>query len=67
MENKKTNIFSRIFKPQSKITIEEKTYKDGHLYIRRETKTGEVAEKEIEKHSKSMSDWIRNFLEALDE
>lgn len=62
------NIFNRIkmkTSTQSKIVIEEKTYKDGQLYIKRETKTGEEAEKEIEKHSESLTKKISEFLDKF--
>jgi hypothetical protein len=56
---------NRIIKSQSKVIIEETEFKDGQLYIKREIKTGEEAEKEIEKHSntfsKMMEDFINNF------
>lgn len=51
----KTIRFQTICKVQSKgkteIVIEDRILKNGHLYIRRETKTGAAAEKEIKKHS----------------
>lgn len=57
----KLDILNRIFKSQAKVMIEEKTFKDGELYIKREVKHGVEAEKEIEKHSTSMSKWIDDF------
>lgn len=63
-----SKLFERIksfVKPLAKITYEEKVYKDGHLFIKREVKEGEEAEREIEKHeielSKAISDFFNNF------
>ena len=46
---------------ESKVVIEEKTFKDGHLYIKRETKTGVEAQKEIQKHAESFSNLMKDF------
>ena len=52
---------NRLFTSTSKITYEEKVYKDGHLYIKKEVKEGVEAEKEINKHMDSMSKTVEKF------
>ncbi len=56
---------NRLFTSTAKITYEEKIYKDGHLYIKKEVKEGVEAEKEINKHMDSMSKAVDKFFKGF--